>query len=280
MSDTNPRPSYYSQVRIDPNNDLRIWALGAPMFYSEDGGKTLRRSASGASTETTMRCGSIRRIRITCLRDRMGGFTGARLGKTWDFVNTIAIGQFYEVGLDNEKPYHICGGLQDNGSWCGPSQTLTRDGIVNEDWQVIHGGDGFYAAIDNVEPWIVYTESQDGYIDRRDLRTVSSVPSGQKRKQVNHITGSSGVRPWRSLLTITRRFITPETICSSPRTAGITGPAGRRTDDGRGPQQVADFREDAGQEHPVAARRRAGISDNHNAERIAVDAQCAVGGDR
>src|SRR2546430_5542160 len=61
--------------------------------------------------------------------------------------------------------------LQDNGSWCGPSQTLTRDGIVNEDWQVIHGGDGFYAAIDNVEPWIVYTESQDGYIDRRDLRT-------------------------------------------------------------------------------------------------------------
>ncbi len=92
-------------------------------------------------------------------------------GKTWDFLNTIAIGQFYEVSLDNEKPYHICGGLQDNGSWCGPSQTLTRDGIVNEDWQVIHGGDGFYAAIDNVEPWIVYTESQDGFVDRRDLRT-------------------------------------------------------------------------------------------------------------
>jgi len=55
----------------------------------------------------------------------------------------IAIGQFYEVVLDNEKPYHICGGLQDNGSWCGPVQTLTRDGIVNEDWQVIHSGDGF-----------------------------------------------------------------------------------------------------------------------------------------
>src|SRR6267378_2927400 len=172
MSDTNPRPSYYSQVRIDPNNDLRIWALGAPMFYSEDGGKTF----------ATQRVRSIHGdyhamwIDPADSNHMLAGSDGGihwsyDSGKTWDFVNTIAIGQFYEVGLDNEKPYHICGGLQDNGSWCGPSQTLTRDGIVNEDWQVIHGGDGFYAAIDNVEPWIVYTESQDGYIDRRDLRT-------------------------------------------------------------------------------------------------------------
>src|SRR5258708_36547781 len=81
------------------------------------------------------------------------------------------MGQFYEVASDKEKHYHICGGLQDKGSWWGPIQTLMRDGIVNEDWHVIHGGDGFYAEIDNVEPWIVYTESQDGYIDRRDMRT-------------------------------------------------------------------------------------------------------------
>ncbi len=172
VSDTNPRPSYYSQVRIDPNNDLRIWALGAPMFYSEDGGKTF----------ATQRVRSIHGdyhamwIDPADSNHMLAGSDGGihwsyDAGKTWDFVNTIAIGQFYEVGLDNEKPYRICGGLQDNGSWCGPSQTLTRDGIVNEDWQVIHGGDGFYAAIDNVEPWIVYTESQDGYIDRRDLRT-------------------------------------------------------------------------------------------------------------
>src|SRR5256886_11647868 len=101
-------------------------------------------------------------------------------GKTWDFVNTIAIGQFYEVGLDNEKPYHICGGLQDNGSWCGPSQTLTRDGIVNEDWQVIHGGGRFYSAIGNVGAWIVYTEAPDRDIDRRDPRTREqrSLPPG------------------------------------------------------------------------------------------------------
>ncbi|HET7258908.1 MAG TPA: hypothetical protein VFI75_04265, partial [Candidatus Acidoferrum sp.] len=91
-------------------------------------------------------------------------------GKTWDFVNDIAIGQFYEVGLDNQKPYQICGGLQDNASWCGPSQTLMADGIVNDDWTLMPGGDGFYAEIDPVEPSTVYTESQDGHLSRRDAR--------------------------------------------------------------------------------------------------------------
>ncbi len=90
-------------------------------------------------------------------------------GRPGTFLNNIAIGQFYEIGLDNEKPYHICGGLQDNGSWCGPSATPGRDGISNQDWTLIHGGDGFYAQIDNVEPWIVYSESQDGYLVRRNL---------------------------------------------------------------------------------------------------------------
>ncbi|MGH9675898.1 MAG: hypothetical protein ACRD36_02250, partial [Candidatus Acidiferrum sp.] len=67
-------------------------------------------------------------------------------------------------------------GLQDNGSWCGPSMSLTRDGITNQDWTLMPGGDGFYAEIDNVEPWVVYTESQDGHISRRDAHT------GQQRE--------------------------------------------------------------------------------------------------
>ncbi|HXY25347.1 MAG TPA: hypothetical protein VEI73_11900 [Candidatus Acidoferrum sp.] len=172
MGDTDPRPSYYSQIRIDPNNDLRIWELGAPMYYSEDGGKTF----------TTQRVRGIHGDYHAMWIDPADSnhmITGSDggihwsydAGKNWDFLNTIAIGQFYEISLDNQKPYQICGGLQDNGSWCGPSQTMVRDGIANEDWQVIHGGDGFYAAIDNVEPWIAYTESQDGHIARRDLRT-------------------------------------------------------------------------------------------------------------
>ncbi len=172
MSDTDPRPSYYSQVRIDPSNDLRIWVLGAAMYFSEDGGKTF-------NTRRVQKIhGDFHALWIDpsnsnhILAGSDGGIHWSYdNGKTWDFVNTIAVGQFYEIGLDNEKPYHVCGGLQDNGSWCGPSQTFSRDGIGNEDWTVIHGGDGFYAQIDNVEPWIVYTESQDGFLARRNLRT-------------------------------------------------------------------------------------------------------------
>jgi photosystem II stability/assembly factor-like uncharacterized protein len=176
MSDTNPRPSYYSQVRIDPNNDLRIWVLGAAMFFSEDGGKTFN------NRRVQKIHGDFHALWIDPANSNhlLAGSDGGihwsyDNGKSWDFVNTIAIGQFYEVALDNEKPYHICGGLQDNGSWCGPSRTASRDGISNEDWTLIHGGDGFYAAIDNVESSIVYTESQDGYLVRRNMRT------GQKR---------------------------------------------------------------------------------------------------
>ena len=142
------------------------------MFYSEDGGKTF-------STQRVQKIhGDFHAMWIDpadsnhMIAGSDGGIHWSYDGgRSWDFINTLAIGQFYEIGLDNEKPYHICGGLQDNGSWCGPSRTLTRDGISNEDWQLIHGGDGFYAAIDSAEPWIVYTESQDGNNDRRDLRT-------------------------------------------------------------------------------------------------------------
>jgi photosystem II stability/assembly factor-like uncharacterized protein len=172
MGDTNPRPSYYSQIRIDPNNDLRIWELGAQMFYSEDGGKTF-------STQRVKGIHGDFHAMWIDPADSNHVITGSDggihwsydSGRTWDFINTIAIGQFYEVGLDNEKPYKICGGLQDNGSWCGPSMSLTRDGIINSDWTLMPGGDGFYARIDYAEPWIVYTESQDGHLSRRDEHT-------------------------------------------------------------------------------------------------------------
>ena len=172
MSSYNPRPMYFSQVRIDPNNDQRIWVAGVQMGYSEDGGKTFNTTLVSRihvdyhaiwidpANSSNMIVGCDGGIHLS--KDR---------GKSWDSREQIAIAQFYEIAYDMKKPYSLCGGLQDNNTWCGPSATLTTGGIRNSDWYTVQGGDGFYAQIDPVDSYIVYAESQDGNIVRRDLRT-------------------------------------------------------------------------------------------------------------
>ena len=172
MSDTNPRPMYYSKIVVDPTNDLRIWVLGASMYSSEDGGKTFR-------TDLVQRIhGDYHALWINPANpDHMvlgsdGGIHWSwDRGRSWDFVNNLAIGQFYEVGVDMRQPYWIYGGLQDNNTWGGPSRSLNPRGIGNGDWFTVGGGDGFYAQVDPKDPNTVYAESQDGNLLRRDIRT-------------------------------------------------------------------------------------------------------------
>jgi photosystem II stability/assembly factor-like uncharacterized protein len=174
-SETDPRGIYYSQVIIDPNNDQRVWVHGAQMYYSEDGGKTFKTNVVqkihgdyhamwiDPHDSNHMIAGSDGGIYIS--HDR---------GKNWDYINNIPIAQFYEIGLDMQKPYHLCGGLQDNNVWCGPSATFDTRGIANSDWFTVGGGDGFYAQIDPTDPNTVYAESQDGNLLRRNLKTHES----------------------------------------------------------------------------------------------------------
>ncbi len=175
MSETNPRPSYYSQIVVDPNNDLRIWVLGAPMYYSEDGGKTF------VTSRVTRIHGDYHALWINPANsDQMIAGTDGGIhwssdgGRSWEYVNAVALGQFYEVDVDMRRPYWICGGLQDNGSWCGPSASVYTAGITNDDWFRVAGGDGFYVKIDPSDAATVYAESQDGNVLRRDLRTNES----------------------------------------------------------------------------------------------------------
>ncbi|HYP29810.1 MAG TPA: hypothetical protein VE262_24085 [Blastocatellia bacterium] len=172
MSNTNPRPMYYSKIRIDPNNDQRIWVLGAPMFTSEDGGKSF---STGVVTRIH---GDFHAMWINPANSNhmvVGSDGGIHFsydrGRTWDFVNTIPLGQFYEITLDNRKPYWIYGGLQDNGSWAGPSGTFNQEGVTNDDWFRIGGGDGFYVQVDPSDPDVLYVESQGGFLSRLELRT-------------------------------------------------------------------------------------------------------------
>ena len=172
VSSTNPRPSYYSQIHVDPNNDLRIWILGAPMFFSEDGGKTFKNDRMPKIH------GDYHSLWIDPANsDHMFVGTDGGMHLTWDggrtvdYLNVVPLAQFYEVSLDSRPLYQVCGGLQDNGSWCGPSRTLDRRGIGNDDWLRVGGGDGFYAVVDPEDPDTVYVESQDGNVQRFDRRT-------------------------------------------------------------------------------------------------------------
>ncbi|MEW6455894.1 MAG: hypothetical protein AB1410_04170 [Acidobacteriota bacterium] len=188
ISSTNPRPMYYSQIRIDPNNDQRIWVLGAQMYFSEDGGKTFR------TDWIRMIHGDHHALWINPADSNhmvLGSDGGIHIsydtGRSWDFINTIPLGQFYEIGFDMRKPYYVYGGLQDNGSWAGPSATRYRVGITNEDWYNVGGGDGFYAQVDPTDHTIVYVESQDGNLMRFNLKTderrsIRPVPKDEKEE--------------------------------------------------------------------------------------------------
>jgi photosystem II stability/assembly factor-like uncharacterized protein len=172
VSDLTSRPMYYSQIRIDPNNDQRLWQLAANMYNSDDGGKTWSGNVvqrihgdyhalwiNPANSDHVL-TGSDGGMHVTYDR-----------GRTWDFINTIPLGQFYEVTLDNQKPFFVYGGLQDNGSWAGPSGTLNQEGITNDDWFRTGGGDGFYSVVDPTDPSVIYVESQNGSVSRLELKT-------------------------------------------------------------------------------------------------------------
>ncbi|HEX9545466.1 MAG TPA: hypothetical protein VF955_09790, partial [Pyrinomonadaceae bacterium] len=172
MSDLDSRPMYYSQIRIDPNNDQRLWQLAANMYVSDDGGKTWN------SNLVQRIHGDFHALWIDpansnhVLTGSDGGLHASYdRGRTWDFTNTIPLGQFYEVSMDNQKPFWVYGGLQDNGSWSGPSGTLNQEGITNDDWFRTGGGDGFYSVVDPTDPSIVYVESQNGSMSRLELKT-------------------------------------------------------------------------------------------------------------
>ncbi len=175
MGDTDPRPMYFSQIRVDPSNDLKIWLGGVNIYMSEDGGKNF------VQTRFARVHSDVHAIWIDpansdhLLSGNDGGIWNTEdSGRNWRHLNNIALGQFYEVAFDFQKPYHVCGGLQDNYSWCGPSSSTQQDGIGNEDWITVQGGDGFYNRIDPSDSNIIYAESQDGNLSRRDLRTSES----------------------------------------------------------------------------------------------------------
>ncbi len=165
-------PWYMSQIRVDPKNPDRIYLLGVPIFVSEDGGATNHAIAQSAHVDYhAMWIDPINSDHFIVGNDGGVYITHDR-GATMDFVSNLPIAQYYAIDVDNRLPfYYVYGGLQDNNSWAGPSQTRNRQGITSSDWYVTVGGDGFYSAVDPTDPNVVYAESQNGGIVRYDVKT-------------------------------------------------------------------------------------------------------------
>jgi len=188
MSDTNPRPMYFSQIRIDPKTDSRIYVLGVDLSISDDGGKTFRLQESLHDDHHAMWINPSNPNHIIEGTDGGVGISYDR-ARTFEGIYNMDIGQFYHVAYDLDSPYNVYGGLQDNYSWGGPSAVRGRDGIVNDDWFSVQGGDGFDVQIDPKDPRTIYAESQDGNISRIDRVT-------NERKSIRPVP-ARGEAPYR-----------------------------------------------------------------------------------
>ena len=170
MNDANTRPFYYSQVRVHPRNPDRVWFSSTPVLVSNDGGKTTRTSTVGIHVDHHAHWIDPTRPAYQIVGNDGGIAITHDDGGAWEFGAQLPLAQPYEVSYDFAVPYNICGGMQDNGSWCGPSRRK-QGPVTNAYWFTFNGGDGFYTAQHPQEPWILWGESQGGNIARFDMRT-------------------------------------------------------------------------------------------------------------
>jgi photosystem II stability/assembly factor-like uncharacterized protein len=175
INDIVPRPFYYGQIRVDPTDDNNIYVLGVSLVGSTDGGKIFSVIGRGTHPDHHAMWINPQDSKHIILGNDGGVYVSKDRGKTFEAKRGLVMGQFYGVAVDMQVPYRIYGGLQDNGSWGGPSSTKYEDGITTADWRQYLGGDGFQAAVDPTDPSTVYLESQYGALSRV---TVSATGSG------------------------------------------------------------------------------------------------------
>ena len=177
VNDLNQRPMYYSQLRIDPNDDQHVYLVAGSIHESTDGGTTFTALPMEIEYNTGVHVDhhdmwiDSRDSRHMILGNDGGLYATWDMGANWTFISNIPIEQFYDVDLDMSDPYFIYGGLQDNNSYRGPSRTRRYQGILNRDWQVMDYGDGMYAETDWADPGTVYVTSQNAAIVRVNVAT-------------------------------------------------------------------------------------------------------------
>ncbi|MFL5739671.1 MAG: WD40/YVTN/BNR-like repeat-containing protein [Flavisolibacter sp.] len=167
------RPFYFQDIAVDTKNENRLYSIHDVIDISEDGGKTFRTLLPYGGIHPDHHAWWISPTDPNFILDGNDGGMGITRdrGKSWNFNENLPVGQFYHINVDNEIPYNVMGGLQDNGSWHGPAYTWTNSGIRNYYWDNIGGGDGFDAMPDADNSDWVYSMSQGGSLQRLNYKT-------------------------------------------------------------------------------------------------------------
>jgi photosystem II stability/assembly factor-like uncharacterized protein len=166
------RGFYYTDLRIDPTNENRLYALSTDLHTSIDGGKTWRTIAARTHSDHHAMWIDPQNPRRLWEGQDGGICVSYDTGETWEYVNNMPMGQLYHVYADNQLPhYNIMGGMQDNGSWVGPGRNREPLGILNDDWRMLSFGDGFKVISHPDNPDVFLSLSQGGNLMLSDMKT-------------------------------------------------------------------------------------------------------------
>ncbi len=172
------RPFYYCQLAVDPQNENRLYKIESPISLSIDGGKTFETLLPfDERVHVDHHAWYINPLdgRFVMTGNDGGVYISRDRANTWRFVENLPLAQFYHINVDMETPYNVYGGLQDNGSWMGPSEVWENGGIRYYHWKEVAFGDGFATIVDPANPRYAYAMSQGGYISRYDKNTGENV---------------------------------------------------------------------------------------------------------
>ena len=161
------RGFYFSELMVAPNDESRVYFLSFNIMVSDDGGKTARVTSQRVHVDHHALWIDPEDPNRMINGNDGGVYVSSDGARTWRYLDNLPIEQFYMVAQDDSEPYNLCGGLQDNNGWCGPSNSLSRGGITGFDWYTVVGGDGEYIVpARGKDVHTIYGDSQNGFIQR------------------------------------------------------------------------------------------------------------------
>lgn len=185
------RPFYYSEIYVDPQNENRLYTVFTYINVSQDGGKSFKQLMPAYGVDNGVHPDH----HAWWIHPKNGKFMidgndgGLNItkdgGKSWRFIGNLPVAQFYHINVDNEYPYNVYGGMQDNGSWRGPAYVWKAQGIRNSYWQEISFGDGFDVVPDKDDSRYGWTMSQQGSVSRYDYKTGNNYNVKPTHKDAN-----------------------------------------------------------------------------------------------